>query len=57
MSQQCTSPEQFHLNFNEHTTADLVAPTLQNAVAPVAIFCETNGTHEGYALTQLNANR
>ena len=57
MSQQCPPPEQFHLNLDEQATADRVAPTLRNAVAPVAIVLETTGTNQGYALTQLDTNR
>ena len=57
MSQQCPPPEQFRLNLDEHATADLVALAFQNAGTPVAIVRETTGTNEGYALTQLDANR
>ena len=49
--------EQFRLNLDEHATADLVAPQPCKTRTPVAIFCETTGTHVGYALTQLDANR
>ena len=49
--------EQFRLNLDEHATADLVAPALQNPSTPVAIVLETTGTNEGYALTQLDANQ
>ena len=57
MSPQCPPPEQFRLNLDEHATADLVAPAFQNPGTPVAIVLETTGTHVGYALTQLDANR
>ena len=57
MSQQCPPPEQFRLNLDEHATADLVALAFQNPGTPVAIVLETTGTNEGYALTQLDANR
>ena len=57
MSQQCPPPEQFRLNLDEHATADLVSLAFQNPGTPVAIVLETTGTHVGYALTQLDANR
>ena len=57
MSQQCPPPEQFRLNLDEHATADLVALAFQNPGTPGAIVLETTGTHVGYALTQLDANR
>ena len=40
-----------------NATAELGAQALQDAGIPVAGVRETTGTHKGYALTQLNANR
>ena len=50
-------PSSSDLNLDEHATADLVALAFQNPGTPVAIVLETTGTNEGYALTQLDANR